>query len=179
VGYLCHVKKIFRPNSNEEVALEYEEQSCMDILNVDRRSGLTFAECEHMKQFGVNARFVNDFLLSQESLKDLSASGCHKLLKDKRVEECISLRCSVDNQRAPLVVASRDGERFIHFSVFEPDIHYYSRLGRVAITCDMMNGTMDCRCCKRKRSCVHKNVCTVHPRLSGHVGQPFSKILAG
>jgi len=99
------------------------------------RNGLTFAECEHMKQVWVNARFVNDFLLSQESLKDLSASGCHKLLKDKRVEECISLRCSADNQRAPLVVASRDGERFIHFSVFDPDFHYYSRLGRIAITC--------------------------------------------
>ena len=126
----------------------------MDILDVAWSSDLTFAECEHKKQVGVNARFVNESVLNQESLKDLSASGCHKLHKDKRVEECISLQYNAVNQRAPLVVPSRDGERFIYFSVYEPEIHYYSRLGRVAITCDMMNGTMDCRCCKRKRSCV-------------------------
>ena len=99
----------------------------MDILNVARAwiflmsSGLTFAECEHMKQVGVNARFVNESVLNQESLKDLSASGCHKLLKDKRVEECISLQYDAVNQRAPLIVPSRDRERFIHFSVYEPD----------------------------------------------------------
>ena len=120
----------------------------MDILNAAWSSGLTFAECEHMKQVGVNARFVNESALNQESLKDLSASGCHQLLKDERVEECISLQCNADNQRAPLVVPSKDGERFIYFSVYEPEIHYYSRIGIVAITCDMMNGTMDCRCCK-------------------------------
>jgi len=47
----------------------------MDILNVAWSNGLTFAECEHMKQVGVNARFVNESVLNQESLKDLSASG--------------------------------------------------------------------------------------------------------
>ena len=69
----------------------------MDILNVAWSSGLAFAECEHMKQVGVNARFVNESLLNQKSLKDLSASGCHKLLKDKRVEECISLQYDLTN----------------------------------------------------------------------------------
>jgi len=39
VGYPCHVKKIFRPSSNEEFVLECEEQSCMDILNVAWSSG--------------------------------------------------------------------------------------------------------------------------------------------
>ena len=72
----------------------------MDILDVAWSSDLTFAECEHKKQVGVNARFVNESVLNQESLKDLSASGCHKLHKDKRVEECISLQYNAVNQRA-------------------------------------------------------------------------------
>ena len=105
----------------------------MDILDVAWSSDLTFAECEHKKQVGVNARFVNESVLNQESLKDLSASGCHKLHKDKRVEECISLQYNAVNQRAPLVVPSKDGERFIHFSVYEPEITITPGLGELLL----------------------------------------------
>ena len=43
--------------------------------------------------------------------------------------------------------------------MFDNAIHYYAKLGRVAVTADMLNGFLDCNCCSRKRGCVHKAVC--------------------
>ena len=43
--------------------------------------------------------------------------------------------------------------------MFDNVVHYYAKLGRVAVTADMLNGFLDCNCCSRKRGCIHKAVC--------------------
>ena len=68
-----------------------------------------------MKQAGVDAFFLNDFILCPKKYKHFSASRRHKLLKDKKVDVCISFQCNADNHRARLVVVRRDRERFTHF----------------------------------------------------------------
>ena len=65
----------------------------------------------------------------------------------------------VKSNNAVLIVSFEDGERYIHFSVYDGAVHYYSKLGRVIVTCDLKNGYLDCGCCRRKRGCTHKAIC--------------------
>ena len=70
-------------------------------------------------------------------------------------------------QQAHLIVAIKDGDRFMHFSVFDGGVHYYAKLGQATVTADLKQGTLDSCCCLRKRGCVHKAVCKWYLILEG------------
>jgi hypothetical protein len=77
---------------------------------------------------------------------------------------------------AELVVSFEDGERYVHFSVYDGGVHYYSKLGRVIVTCDLKNGSLDCGCCRRKRGCVHKAICLWYLRGANKLEQFHSLV---
>ena len=68
----------------------------------------------------------------------------------KRVQKRIN--CTV------FVLLGRESKRFAHCSIYDGDVHYYSRFGSIVVTADM-NGTLDCRSCHRKCSFIHKCMC--------------------
>ena len=96
---------------------------------------------------------------SDSDLKDISHEGTFRLLKEERINQCISLSQTASENNAELIVSFEDGKRYIHFSVHDGGVHYYSKLGRVVVTCDLNSGYLDCGCCRRKRGCVHKAIC--------------------
>ena len=55
-----------------------------------------------------------------------------------------------------------DGLRFIHLSVFDGNVNYFSKFGRVIVTADIENDTLDCCCCCSKRLCVLKCICFLY-----------------
>ena len=97
--------------------------------------------------------------LRDSDLKDISHEGTFRLLKEERINQCISLSQTASENNAELIVSFEDGKRYIHFSVHDGGVHYYSKLGRVVVTCDLNSGYLDCGCCRCKRGCVHKAIC--------------------
>ena len=157
VGFPIHVKKVL-VKADEGVGVECEDDSCMDVMKVAWRSGLKTAECNHLKEVGRNPVFQDSEVVTDDALDDISPNGEYKLLKRERIDQCRELQEQAESDKAELVVSVRDG-RFIHFSVYDGNVHYYAKFARVVVTADVHNGSLDCRCCRRKRPCVHKSIC--------------------
>ena len=81
------------------------------------------------------------------------------MLKPETVELCRNLKQKALDDEEEMIVPVKESDRYIHFSVYDGKVHYYSRFGRVVVTADLFNGTLDCRCSRRKRRCIHKSIC--------------------
>lgn len=156
VMYPIHVRKILE---GEKAGMQCELTECMDFMRVAWRSGITMAECGHLQEVGKGSNYPENLSLSLEALKYLSPDGERRVFAEKKVSECKELQRLAGESNAPLIIPVVDGSRFIHFSVFDGQVNYYSRFGRVIVTADLSNGTLDCRCCRRKVPCKHKRVC--------------------
>ena len=155
VGYPIHVKKVM----GKEHGVQCEVKECTDYMRVAWKSGLKTAMCRHLQAVDTNCVFPAETELVPDALQDLSASGSYRMFTNDRVEECIALKACAEKAKSPCFVPVGESKRFTHFSIYAGDVHYYSRFGRVVVTADLMNGTLDCRCCRRKRSCIHKCMC--------------------
>nr|XP_021326678.1 uncharacterized protein LOC108179225 [Danio rerio] len=89
-----------------------------------------------------------------------------------QIKQCVNRQKLAQEENAPLSVESKIGvpptKRFI--SVYEPNISYYSRLGRVMVSYDTKKNSWHCPCAKTQRSCTHKyiakwHLCQIHPEL--------------
>ena len=96
--------------------------------------------CQHIREVGVKTMYKEKVELRKSDLDDLSHEGEFKMIKRERIDQCISLSHAASKNNADIIVSFEDGERYIHFSVYDGDIHYYSKLGRVIVTCDVKNG---------------------------------------
>lgn len=156
VGYPVHVRKVM---GTENVGIQCEKSECMDYMRVAWRSGITTAECKHLQEVGKNPVFPEAIVLSPETIEDLSPSGKYRMLTEERITECKELQCEARRKNSECIVSVTDGSRFIHLSVFDGNVNYFSKFGRVIVTADIENGTLDCRCCRRRRLCIHKCIC--------------------
>ena len=161
VSYPLHVRKcVWSPSEESGNKNPFcESNSCRDYMEVTWRSGMNAMECHHIREVGVKTMYKEKVQLRRSDLDDLSCEGEFKMIKEERINQCISLLQAASENNADLFVSFEDGERYIHFSVCDGGVHYYSKLGRVIVTCDLKNGQLDCGCCRRKRGCVHKAVC--------------------
>jgi len=155
VSYPIHVQKVI---GGVKTTVACEVDHCMDTMAVAWRSGITSAECHHLANVGKNPCFPQKINLDQDVLDDLSKNGKHKLLTDERIEGCKRILAVAEEKNKQCVVPMKDGERYIHFSVFHGEVNYFSRFGRVVLSADLSKGTLDCRCCRRKVPCVHKGL---------------------
>ena len=123
VSHPIHVRKVM---GGENVGVECEVTECMDNMKVAWRSGLTTAECHHLKEVGKNPTFPEKVILLPDTLEDLSKSGNFKIFSEDRIESCNALVAAAEMARSECIVPFIDGTRFIHFSVFHGDVNYYS-----------------------------------------------------
>ena len=114
-----------------------------------------FAESSHLQSVTTNCIYDEGVSLNEADLHELSKYGKYKILKDDRIKECFLLKRSAGE--SPAIVALADGEKCIHFLVLEKKVCYYSKLQRVVISCNIMDGALDGRCCRRKRLYLHKH----------------------
>ncbi len=157
IGFPVHVQKSFAgPLASKPFC---EDDRCRIYMDTAWRSGMNAVECRHLQQVGIDCDYRETAKLSETFLLDLSSDGPYKMLKTERIQECLSLLQTAESHNAELIVSFLDGERYIHFSVYDGGVHYYSRLGHVLVTCDLSSGDIDCSCCRRKRGCVHKAIC--------------------
>ena len=169
VAYPIHVQKSF--SSSESIRRKgvpfCEDDRCRDYMDVAWRSGMNAVECRHIQQVGANSEYQDGVTLNETCLKDISYQGNFKILKRERMQQCLSLSQAAASDNAQLIVSFPDGERFIHFSVYDGQVHYYAKLRRVVVTCNLSRGELDCACCRRKRGCVHKAICLWYLRSAG------------
>ena len=153
VGYPIHVRKVM---GGGKTVAACEVTDCMDTMAVAWRIGISTAECHHLVNVGKNPIFPEKICLNREVLNDLSKTGTYRLLTDERIESCRHVQALAEKKQVPCIVPMEDGKRFLHFSVFHEEVNYFSRFGRVVVSADLHKGTLDCRCCRRKLTCIHK-----------------------
>ena len=134
VGYPIHVKKVM----GKEHGVQCEVKECIDYMRVAWKSGLKTAVCRHLQAVDTKCVFPAETELVPDSLQDLSASGSYRMFTNDRVEECIALAACAGKAKSRCFVPVRESKRFTHFPVYDGDVHYYSRFGRVVVTVDLM-----------------------------------------
>ena len=156
VAYPIHVQKVL---GSGNVSIQCEQTECMDYMRVAWKSGLTAAECRHLEQVGRNPIFPEEKELLPSALNELSSLGAYRMLTDETIKRCTELKAEADRKKVRCLVSSQESSRLIHFSIYDGGVNYYSKFGRVVVTADIQEGTLDCRCCRRKRQCIHKCIC--------------------
>ena len=96
-----------------------EDDRCRIYMDTAWRSGMNVVECRHLQQDGIDSHYRETVKLSETFLLDLSPDGPYKMLKTERIQECLSLLQAAESHNAGLIVSFPDGERFIHFSVYD------------------------------------------------------------
>ena len=155
IAYRTHVQKMVLASHTD---MKCELSSCMDFMEVAKLSKMPTVECMHLQQCCNAYSIPQKEVLTLKSLNDLSGDGELKIFSDATILRCAKLHEAAERNMCNLIVAVKDSNRYIHFSVLDDGIHYYSRLGRVTVTADMVKGYLDCSCCSRSRGCVHKGI---------------------
>ena len=156
VGYPIHVQKLLHGTKAKKRFCE--EKFCMEYMAICSNSGLKNALCDHLEE--VNERAINfptKVVLDENVLYSMASNreDGECILKDATITLCCELNSlAVANECVPVVPF--ENNRFLHLSVFSDKVHYKANLRRFVVSYDTESGTLDCGCCVRKTSCVHK-----------------------
>ena len=140
-----------------------ELHECGGAAVVARLGGHPAFECMHLQSVQYAQPYRQAVTLQEAYLDDLVGKKL-AWFKESKKRECLSLKAKAEEGGYPLIVPfPRDdhhttSDRFCYFSVFDGDIHYWSRFGRVIVCFDQQNNRWMCGCCRSKRNCVHKSV---------------------
>ena len=148
VKYPLHVQKSFYGENASKMSCE--NQCCMDFIKTCRAFGLKNEPCGHLKTVAADQTlFPEPVLLSNNIIDEIGVLKYETIVKCKELNEKASLR----NKNA--VVCFDDGQ-YKHLSVISNKIHYNAKLTRFIVSYNQKSGTLDCGCCSRKQTCVHK-----------------------
>ncbi|KAG9260614.1 hypothetical protein AMEX_G10618 [Astyanax mexicanus] len=138
----------------------------MDLCRINsefaQRSNLHPFECQHVKSltYCPPAKIYSP-TLEEDTLTEMVHD---KWFGNDKKNLCLQRQREANNGRAPLscqvTVGEPPSKRFI--SVFEPNISYYSRLGRVLVSFDTKRIEWHCPCAKSRQSCIHKCIAKWH-----------------
>ncbi|XP_049333177.1 uncharacterized protein LOC111188491 [Astyanax mexicanus] len=138
----------------------------MDLCRINsefaQRSNLHPFECQHVKSltYCPPAKIYSP-TLEEDTLTEMVHD---KWFGNDKKNLCLQRQREANNGRAPLscqvTVGGPPSKRFI--SVFEPNISYYSRLGRGLFSFDTKRIEWHCPCAKSRQSCIHKCIAKWH-----------------
>lgn len=121
--------------------VQCELEDCRQYHQMALRSGLTFSQCEYIRSLEHCREIATEEWLKEET-------ACTKRQKHAQKAH-VPLCVEVAFQKNPTQFC---------FSIHEPALHHYSRLGRVMVTYNSTAHTWHCPCAKPRISCVHKNI---------------------
>ena len=149
------------PNTAVVSACALDE--CREAARVAKQSGHPAFECVDLQSIQYALSFSQPVALSEQSLEDLVGQKL-RWFKETRKQACLGLKERAHVGGHPLIVCFPSDEyettsrRFRHSSVYDGDIHYWSRFGRVIVGFDNLHNRWMCGCCRSKINCVHKCV---------------------
>ena len=148
VKYPFHVQNFFYGENASKISSE--NQCCMDFIKTCQANGLKNEFCDRWKTVTADQTlFPDPVLLSDNIIDEIGVLKYETIVKCKELYEKASLR----NKNA--VVCFDDGQ-YKHLSVISNKIHYNAKVGRFIVSYNQKSGTLDCGCCSRKQTCVHK-----------------------
>ena len=125
------------------------------------RSGLNFSQCEHIRSLEHCTEIATEEWLKEEMLSKMVEL---RFFGDAKKAKCIKRQKIALKAHVPLCVEvsfEKDPKKSC-FSVHEPTLHHYSRLGRVMVTYNSPANIWHCPRAKPRLSCVHKNISKWH-----------------
>ena len=135
-----------------------ELNDCRELSNTAKWSGNPNFICNHLKSVQyINKNSNSSYILPQESLKAL----INKVTWFKRSREEENCMTTALQEKVPLSAEYSDSTkpsfiRYWHFSVYNGNIHHYSRFKWVTVMYNSNKNKWGCSCCRTKANCVHK-----------------------
>ncbi|XP_059186901.1 uncharacterized protein LOC131969739 isoform X2 [Centropristis striata] len=147
-----HVRK--KSGSMHKMACE--EDPCDVVLDVRKKSGLTYSQCPHLQSV--------DFCFSHAKREDLKPAVLEEMVSSKLIGKDMAAKClnhqeQATQNKAPVVtLVNLGGYHCLYLSVFEPKVSQYSMLGRLFVTYTLKRGLWHCRCSQGRMTCIHKSL---------------------
>ena len=134
---------------------------CVSLMRSASKGDVPSFSCQHVASVSKADLFPDQGYCQDSTLtalieKRIVAAKYEQELHDKRDESLAA--------GSPDVVSWRPGGQYIFLSVFHSTSHtaHFDGLGRVVVRYDMKSYTLDCKCCARKRGCLHKRMSLWH-----------------
>ncbi|XP_056142744.1 uncharacterized protein LOC130118348 isoform X2 [Lampris incognitus] len=145
---------------NHQVSCQLE--TCNRAYDYARRCGLVGFDCDHVRSLVYSPVATNSAIVLDEGI--LIEMVVNKWFSKDTESECLRRKLAADTDGAPLSVEVNlgQGQGHIYFSVLEPLISPYSRLGRVMVHYEDTRNTWHCPCSKPRKSCPHKSIAKWH-----------------
>nr|XP_023662372.1 uncharacterized protein LOC111841103 [Paramormyrops kingsleyae] len=140
---------------SHSVRCELEE--CQQYQLLAQRSGLGYSLCEHIRSLDYCRETVKEVFLQEAILMEMVVL---KFFGKDKAAACLRRQTAAQMTHVPLCVRVDFGgsSSQICFSVLEPEIHSFCRLGRIFVTYNAQRNTWHCACAKPRISCPHKSI---------------------
>ena len=141
--------------------VQCELEECRQYHLMAVRSGLTFRHCEHIRSLQYCTDTAEEEHLKEEILSQMVQL---QFFGDAKKATCLKRQRNAQACHVPLCVdvTLEEPQMQLCFSVHEPTVNYYSRLGRIMVTYNSKENTWHCPCAKPRISCVQKNISKWH-----------------
>lgn len=138
-----------------------ELEECKQFHLMAGRSGLTFRHCDHVRSLDNCTEMATEEFLKEEVLTEMVGL---KFFGEAKKTICLKRQRHALATHVPLCVqvCIQESQKHFCFSIHEPSVNHYSRLGRVMVFYDTEDNTWHCPCARPRKSCVHKNVSKWH-----------------
>ncbi|ROL55348.1 Structural maintenance of chromosomes protein 5 [Anabarilius grahami] len=129
-------------------------------MEVAHRSGLLSYQCMHVRSVSYCKSSAEAVSLKEDVLTEMVRAKWFGEEKKKNMPCSSTPFLAVYHSLWKPQLAAPKQKKFI--SVFEPNVFYYSRLGRVIVVYNTKLNTWHCPCSKVRRSCTHKHIAKWH-----------------
>lgn len=137
--------------------VQCELESCRQYHLMAFRSGLPSSHCEHIRSLEYCSGTAAEEYLHEDVLTEMVDL---KFFGEAKKATCVKRLKNAQAAHIPFCVEvpfTEPPKQFC-FSIYEPTLHQYSRLGRIMVTYNSTANTWHCPCAKPRMSCVHKNI---------------------
>ncbi len=151
------IKKTWGSSHNVTCELDV----CSAVVNFKRRSGMRSCQCAHLQSVDYCRSDAGNVVLDEDVLKEMVQ---HKWFSEERKRQCLNSQKKAEEQDMCFAsYVNLGGPSYMHYvSVFEPNVSFYNRLGRIMVVYNAKLNTWHCPCTRPRRSCIHKAVCKWH-----------------
>uniref|UniRef100_A0A8D0DEX6 HMG domain-containing protein n=1 Tax=Sander lucioperca TaxID=283035 RepID=A0A8D0DEX6_SANLU len=139
-----------------------ELDACVRNSEVMHRSGFISFDYAHLQSLQYCPPPISPQIELREDVLRGIVSG--RWFSEERKRACLLKKAAANAEGIPfsveVEVESSSSRRYV--SVYEANLSYYKRFGRLMVMFDTANNTWHCHCVKAKQACVHKAIAKWH-----------------
>lgn len=153
---------VLKQTSGANQQIRCELDACVRNTEVMHRSRFVSFDCVHLRSLQYcPPPFSPQLELREDVLRDIVSS---RWFSEERKRACLSKKKEAKAEGTPLSVEvevrSSSSRRYV--SVYDANLSYYNKFGRVMVMFDPSHNSWHCDCVKVKQSCIHKAIAKWH-----------------